>query len=50
MVAVDTSGSIKAQELAEFIAEIDAIKGQVQARVTLLPCDTKLCEGASWIF
>jgi len=27
VVAVDTSGSIKARELAEFIAEIDALKG-----------------------
>jgi len=50
VVAVDTSGSIKARELAEFIAEIDALKGQVRARVTLLPCDTELCAGAPWIF
>jgi len=50
VVAVDTSGSIKERELAEFIAEIDALKGQVWARVTLLPCDTRLCEGAPWVF
>ncbi len=50
VVAVDTSGSIKARELAEFIAEIDALKGQVRARATLLPCDTALCEGALWVF
>jgi len=50
VVAVDTSGSIKAWELGEFIAEIDALKGQVRARVTLLPCDTQLGEGAPWIF
>ncbi|WP_089723771.1 vWA domain-containing protein [Candidatus Thiosymbion oneisti] len=50
VVAVDTSGSIKARELAEFIAEINALKGQVRARVTLLPCDTALCAGAPWVF
>lgn len=50
MVAVDTSGSIKDSEMEEFIGEIDALKGQVRARVTLLPCDAKLCEGAPWIF
>ncbi len=50
VVAVDTSGSIKEQELDEFIDEIDALKGQVRARVTLLPCDARLCEGAPWVF
>jgi len=50
VVAVDISGSIKDDEIDEFINEIDALKGQVRARVTLLPCDAKLCEGAPWIF
>ncbi|UHD14789.1 vWA domain-containing protein [Thiocapsa bogorovii] len=50
VVAVDTSGSIKAEELEEFIGEIDALKGQVRARVTLLPCDAALCEGAPFRF
>ncbi|MCU0834995.1 MAG: VWA-like domain-containing protein [Chromatiaceae bacterium] len=50
VVAVDTSGSIKDQEMEEFINEIDALKGQVRARVTLLPCDAKLCEGAPFVF
>jgi predicted metal-dependent peptidase len=50
IVAVDTSGSIKDAEVEEFIDEIDALKGQVRARVTLLPCDAKLCEGAPWVF
>ncbi|MCG6862853.1 MAG: VWA-like domain-containing protein [Chromatiaceae bacterium] len=50
IVAVDTSGSVKERELEEFIDEIDALKGQVRARVTLLPCDAKLCEGAPWVF
>jgi predicted metal-dependent peptidase len=50
VVAVDTSGSIKDSEMEEFIDEVDALKGQVRARVTLLPCDAKLCEGAPWVF
>ena len=50
VVAVDTSGSIKDREVEEFIDEIDALKGQVRARVTLLPCDAELCEGAPWVF
>jgi predicted metal-dependent peptidase len=50
VVAVDTSGSIKDVEIEEFIDEIDALKGQVRARITLLPCDAQLCEGAPWVF
>ena len=50
VVAVDTSGSIKDSEIEEFIEEIDALKGQVRARVTLLPCDAALCEGAPFRF
>jgi len=50
VVAIDTSGSIKDSEIQEFIEEIDALKGQVRARVTLLPCDAALCEGAPFRF
>jgi predicted metal-dependent peptidase len=50
VVAVDTSGSIKDGEMEEFIDEVDALKGQVRARVTLLPCDAELSEGAPWVF
>jgi len=49
-VAVDISGSIKDREIEEFINEVDALKGQVRARVILLPCDARLCEGAPWFF
>ena len=48
VVAVDTSGSIKEKEISEFISEIDAIKGQIRARITLLPCDAAINEGAPW--
>lgn len=50
VVAVDTSGSIKANEIEEFMSEVDALKGQVRARVTLLPCDASLCDGAPFRF
>jgi predicted metal-dependent peptidase len=50
VVALDTSGSIKDGEVQEFIDEIDALKGQVRARVTLLPCDAALCPGAPFVF
>ncbi|MEA3639864.1 MAG: VWA-like domain-containing protein [Lamprobacter sp.] len=50
VVAVDTSGSIKDAEVEEFINEIDALKAQVQAQVTLLPCDSALCPGAPFRF
>ena len=48
VVAVDTSGSIKEKEINEFISEIDAIKGQIRARITLLPCDAAIDESAPW--
>jgi len=50
VVALDTSGSIRDDEVREFIDEVDALKGQVRARVTLLPCDAKLCAGAPFVF
>lgn len=50
VVAIDTSGSIKDSEMEEFIDEVDALKGQIRARVTLLPCDAALCEGAPFRF
>jgi len=50
VVAIDTSGSIKDSEMEEFINEVDALKGQIRARITLLPCDAALCEGAPFRF
>ncbi len=50
VIALDTSGSIKQTEIDEFLAEIDALKGQIRARVTLLPCDAALAEGAPWVY
>jgi predicted metal-dependent peptidase len=49
VVALDTSGSIKASEIEEFLSEVTALKGQMRARVTLLACDSELNAGAPWI-
>lgn len=50
VVALDTSGSVQAEELREFLAEIDALKGQVRANVTLHACDDKLDTNGPWRF
>jgi predicted metal-dependent peptidase len=50
VVALDTSGSIKQQEIDEFLAELDAIKGQLRARITFLPCDAALARGGPWVY
>ena len=50
VIGLDTSGSIRDAEIEEFIAEIDALKGQLRARVTLLPCDAALSPGAPFEF
>jgi len=50
VVALDTSGSLMDQEIASFVSEIDALKGQLSARITLLACDSEIKEGSPWIF
>ncbi|AHE98315.1 vWA domain-containing protein [Thioalkalivibrio paradoxus] len=50
VVAVDSSGSITGEEIAEFVSEIDAIKGQIRARVVLQACDERLCPDGPWTF
>ncbi|MDB5904034.1 MAG: hypothetical protein JWM26_2912 [Betaproteobacteria bacterium] len=49
-IALDTSGSIAAAELDAFVAEVDALKSQVRARVTLLACDESLDARSPWRF
>ena len=48
VVALDTSGSVREEELREFLSEIDALKGQVRAEVTLHACDDKLDDNGPW--
>jgi predicted metal-dependent peptidase len=50
VIGLDTSGSIKPEEMREFAAEVNALKAQVRARVTLLACDASLAPEAPWIF
>ena len=49
-VAIDTSGSIKPKEIDEFLSEIAALKGQMRARITLIPCDSAIAEDGPWTF
>ena len=49
-VVVDTSGSISTTEIGEFLSEINAIKGQLSARISLLACDAKLVNDCPWVF
>ncbi len=49
VVVLDTSGSINDTEMQEFVSEIDAIKGQMRARLTLHACDARLCEHGPWV-
>ena len=49
-VAVDTSGSISSTEMSEFVNEVDALKGQVKARVSLVCCDSELSPDSPQVF
>lgn len=49
-VALDISGSISDKEIGEFVSEIDAIKSQLRARITLLACDSALAKDGPWVF
>ena len=50
LVILDTSGSIGEDEMREFISEVDGLKSQMRARITLHACDVKLCEKGPWTF
>ncbi len=50
VVALDTSGSVGRDDLRQFMDEIDALKGQLSARVMLLACDSAIVPGAPWVF
>ncbi len=49
-VGVDISGSVDDKEMNEFMSEVDAIKANMRARITMLPCDAVLAEGAPFVF
>lgn len=50
VVVLDTSGSVADGELSAFVSEVNALKGQIHARVTLLGCDNVLCGAGPWTF
>jgi len=50
LVILDTSGSVNDTEMREFVSEINAIKGQMRARLTLHACDADLCRNGPWYF
>lgn len=50
VIALDVSGSISDTELQECLSEINALKGQVRARISLLACDAEIVEGFPRLF
>jgi predicted metal-dependent peptidase len=50
VAVLDTSGSISHGEMQQFASEIDALKGQIRAQVTLHACDEALAAGGPWRF
>jgi len=50
VAVLDTSGSITADELNEFTGELDALKAQVRAELTVHACDERLAPDGPWRF
>ena len=50
VAALDVSGSISDTEIAEFVTEINALKGTLRARITLLACDQQLSPDTPKVF
>ncbi len=50
VIALDISGSVTDEEVAQFLSEVNAIKGQVRARITMHACDVDLVSDGPWIF
>ena len=48
-VALDTSGSIADADLAQFVGELNAIKGALPVRITLFACDSDLHADTPWV-
>ncbi|PWQ98156.1 vWA domain-containing protein [Leucothrix pacifica] len=49
-IALDVSGSVSDKELNQCVAEMNALKGQLRARITLLVCDADIIEGFPMVF
>jgi predicted metal-dependent peptidase len=50
VTVIDISGSITHKELKEFLSEINQIKAQIRAKVTLLACDANIDPDAPWVY
>lgn len=50
VVALDISGSIASKEIREFLSEVNQIKAQVRASLTLHACDTEVTNEGPWEF
>lgn len=50
VVAVDSSGSVGDADLAQFFAELNALKGTLPVRISLLACDAALSADSPWYF
>jgi predicted metal-dependent peptidase len=48
-VALDTSGSIADADLAQFVGELNAIKGTLPVRITLFACDSEIHADTPWV-
>jgi predicted metal-dependent peptidase len=48
LVAIDTSGSLSADELRLFLSEIKGIKKQTNAEITIVQCDARIQSVQSW--
>jgi predicted metal-dependent peptidase len=49
-VALDVSGSVSDADMAEFLGEINALKGAMPVAVTLFACDVALAPECPWRF
>lgn len=49
-VALDSSGSLSDADIGEFLAEVDALKSQLRARIHLVACDSALSSDGPWLF
>lgn len=49
IIILDTSGSIGAVEMGAFVSEVNAVKGQLRARIVLHACDAVLAAAGPWV-
>ena len=50
VAALDVSGSVSDPEIAQFVSEVNVLKGALRARITLLACDAVLSEDSPKVF